>query len=81
MSNNHHHKIQRLHLNFLKQQAIITDLETIICSPGGVGTTFLIKFIAQYKSVNNSKDRDGIKHLDRPPLVLNNSLKAIYICR
>ena len=82
MVDNHHQvfpKRQRLHLNFFKQHAIRGNLETIVCSPGGVGTTFFIKFVAHYKSVNDYQDIDGIKHLDRPPLVINNSLKAIYI--
>ena len=56
-----------------------SDLELLVCSYGGVGTTFLIDFLAKYKTCNDRDDRDGFKHLDRPPPSRNSKLKAIYI--
>jgi hypothetical protein len=55
------------------------DMELLVCSYGGVGTTFLIDFLAQYKTCNNRNDQDGFKHLDKPPPTRNPDLKAIYI--
>ncbi|EDX75667.1 hypothetical protein MC7420_6322 [Coleofasciculus chthonoplastes PCC 7420] len=72
-------KGQRLHIRFLKQQVIRGNLDVLVCSPGGVGSSFFIAFLEKYKSVNSYKDRDGLKHIDRPPLTLNSNLKAIYI--
>ena len=72
-------KAQRLHVRFLKQQVIRGNINVLVCSPGGVGSSFFIAFLEKYKSVNSYKDRDGLKHIDRPPLTLNSNLKAIYI--
>lgn len=72
-------KRKRLHISFLKQQAIQGDIDFLVCSPGGVGSSFFISFLEKYKSVNSYKDGDGLKHIDRPPLTLNNKLKAVYI--
>ena len=50
------------------------EMELLVCSYGGVGTTFLIDFLAQYKICNNRDDKDGFKHLDKPPVPLEMSL-------
>jgi len=55
------------------------EMELLVCSYGGVGTTFLIDFLAQYKTCNNRDDKDGFKHLDKPPPTRNKNLRAIYI--
>ncbi|MBT4223570.1 MAG: hypothetical protein HOD72_03800 [Opitutae bacterium] len=55
------------------------EMELLICSYGGVGTTFLIDFLAHYKKCNNRDDQDGFKHLDKPPPTRNPELKTIYI--
>jgi hypothetical protein len=54
-------------------------MEVVVASAGGVGTTFLINFIAQYRRVNHFDDEDGIKHLPVPPVSLNKKLKLIYV--
>lgn len=68
-----------LRSRFIKQQAIRGYSDTIVCSYGGVGTSFLISFVEKYKAVNSRRDRDRIKHLDRPPIVLNKNFKAVYV--
>ncbi len=54
-------------------------MEVVVASAGGVGTTFLINFIAQYRQVNHFDDEDGIKHLPVPPVSFNENLKLIYV--
>lgn len=39
----------------------------LVVSPGGVGTTFLIKYLAGFVATNAHDDRDGLKHWPRPP--------------
>ncbi|MEQ8324230.1 MAG: hypothetical protein RIE58_03335 [Vicingaceae bacterium] len=55
------------------------SIEVIICSGGGVGTTFFIEEIKRYKSTNDPHDLDGLKHLPLPPISLNKNLKAIFV--
>lgn len=55
------------------------SIQVIVVSYGGVGTSFLIDFISQYLLTNCSKDTDGLKHLDIPPLSLNPNLKVLYV--
>lgn len=53
------------------------DLEILVISPGGVGTTFLIEYISQFKNTNDAYDRDGLKHLPWPP----RNLRHLSNCR
>jgi len=41
--------------------------EVWVVSPGGVGTTALMKHIARFRRVNASDDSDQLKHLPQPP--------------
>lgn len=43
------------------------DIKCIIISPGGVGTTFLIDYIANFKITNDRNDADFLKHLPYLP--------------
>ncbi|WP_319530962.1 hypothetical protein [uncultured Cohaesibacter sp.] len=43
------------------------DLDVLIVSPGGVATSMLMAQVARYKRINDPHDRDGLKHLPRPP--------------
>ena len=54
-------------------------MEVVVASAGGVGTTFLINFIAQHRRVNHFDDEDGIKHLPVLPVSFNKELKLIYV--
>lgn len=55
------------------------DIEVLVVSAGGVGTTFLIKAIGKYRRVNCTDDTDGFKHLTIPPISRNPDLKIIYL--
>jgi len=58
---------------------ITKDKEILVCSYGGVATTTLIEFVAQYKHCNDPYDADQLKHIDRPPYSRNSKLKVLYI--
>jgi len=53
--------------------------ELIVVSFGGVGTTFLIEFLANYFKLNHPNDHDGLKHTHLPPISINKALKVLYI--
>lgn len=55
------------------------NIDVLIVSAGGVGTTFLIKAIGKYKKTNDPDNLDGYKHSPIPPISKNKSLKVIYI--
>lgn len=55
------------------------DLEVIVASHGGVGTTFLIEFISKYRRVNDAYDRDRIKHLPEIPAGLPKDCRIVYV--
>ncbi|OKH18213.1 hypothetical protein [[Limnothrix rosea] IAM M-220] len=58
---------------------VLQNLELLIVSFGGVGTSFFMNFFNQHKLINCRHNGDGLKHLVEPPLVLSPNLKAIYI--
>lgn len=55
------------------------EIEVLVVSSGGVGTTFLMDAIADFRTINSSENHDGFKHLPIPPLSANPTLKAIYV--
>lgn len=57
----------------------MVPFEFLICSFGGVGTTFFINFVKKYKKTNSPADRDGFKHQKHPPKKFKHAFKAIYI--
>lgn len=60
---------------FLKE-----DIDVMIVSSGGVGTTFLSKAIGTYLKTNDPDNKDGLKHLPVPPINRSGKeIKAIYV--
>lgn len=55
------------------------DLEVLVASYGGVGTTFLIEFLSQYRRTNDRHDGDGLKHLPMPPVSGNPRIRCVYV--
>jgi len=55
------------------------EVDVLIVSAGGVGTTFLLKAIGQYKKTNHVSNDDGFKHITIPPITSNRNLKVIYV--
>lgn len=58
---------------------IDSNLEVLIASYGGVGTTFLTQAIGRFRRVNDPRDLDGYKHCPVPPLFGNKELKVVYV--
>lgn len=55
------------------------DIEVVVASYGGVGTTFFLDFISQFKKTNHPQDDDKIKHLGMPPVSFNKDVRFVYI--
>jgi hypothetical protein len=55
------------------------DKEVIVASFGGVGTSFLMSFIARFKKINDADDKDHYKHSPLPPVSFNPNIKFIYV--
>ena len=63
----------------LNSLIIPNDINVLISSMGGVGTTFFINHISKYRSTNLANDRDKFKHLFFPPFSQNKNIKYIYL--
>lgn len=57
------------------------QIEVVVGSYGGSGSTFLLNFLSRYKPVNDARDRDGLKHLPVPPVSFNPHIRCVYIYR
>ena len=55
------------------------NVDVVVASFGGVGTTFLCDFLSQYRKTNDSHDADGIKHSPLPPITRNSSTRFVYV--
>jgi hypothetical protein len=66
-----------------KEINTIQDLDCLVVSGGGSGTTTLIKFLSQYISVNHIGDKDGLKHKYKPHAdkEIYKNLKIIFLTR
>lgn len=53
------------------------NLNTLVISPGGVGTTFLINHISKFIKVNKEDDSDNLKHLN--DIIIDDNTKVIFI--
>ena len=54
-------------------------IEVLVASYGGVGTTFLIEFLSQFRVTNDRHDGDNLKHLPMPPVSLNHRFRCVYV--
>ena len=56
------------------------DLDVLIVSPGGVATTFLLRYVSAFMKTNDIHDLDGLKHVTPPSdFVFREDLKVIYL--
>lgn len=55
------------------------NLDVLISSHGGVGTTFIAEFLGQSLRTNDPADRDHIKHLPLPPRRLDSRTRILYV--
>ncbi len=63
----------------LRSLIVPKEIEVLISSTGGVGTTFLIEHINKYKLTNHIGDNDKLKHIVFPPVSYNKNIKYIFI--
>ena len=52
------------------------DIEVVVGYYGGVGTTFFLDFVAQFKKTNHPQDEDKIKQLGMPPVSFNKDIQT-----
>lgn len=57
----------------------LNNLDVLVVSPGGVGTTVLIDHISNFKKINDRDNADGLKHKFKPYNGKVDALKIIYI--
>ena len=55
------------------------QVDVVVASFGGVGTTFLCDFLAEFRRTNNSVDADGLKHSPLPPITRNPAARFVYV--
>lgn len=64
-------RVRRLNLSFHRRfrglQVPRDKLDVIVVSPGGVGTTAIIRHLNKHVRVNFTSDSDGYKHMPTPP--------------
>ncbi|MBI3333889.1 hypothetical protein HYZ97_00165, partial [Candidatus Pacearchaeota archaeon] len=61
------------------QKKDLENLDVLVASCGGVGTSFFMRFLNRFKKVNCVNNCDGFKHLVAPPPVAQRKFKAVYI--
>lgn len=57
----------------------LDDLDAVVISPGGVGSTLLIDAISPFIRVNSRDDADHLKHLPRLPSWFPTEMKVIFV--
>jgi len=55
------------------------DLDVVVVSYGGAGTTMLLDFLNKSLCCNDPNDLDSLKHSPIPPFCFKSSLKVIYV--
>ena len=55
------------------------NLDVVINSFGGVGTSFLMHFLKEHLRINCPHNLDLLKHIDTPPLTHKKKFRAVYI--
>ena len=55
------------------------EIEGLVISPGGVASTSVMDHLAKYLTINDSGDRDGLKHRPRPPRSSRSDLRVMLI--
>lgn len=51
----------------------------LVISTGGAGTTFLMKHLSQFLQINDTFDRDRLKHLPRLPTGWLENRRILYV--
>jgi hypothetical protein len=59
--------------------AVPAETQVLVVSPGGVGTTMMLEHLQRFVRVNDPFDRDGLKHLPRPPKFRSEQTRTIFL--
>jgi hypothetical protein len=59
--------------------AVPAETQVLVVSPGGVGTTMVLEHLQRFVRVNDPLDRDGLKHLPRPPRFHSAQTRTIFL--
>jgi hypothetical protein len=59
--------------------AVPAATQVLVVSPGGVGTTMLLEHLQRFVRVNDPFDRDGLKHLPRPPKFRSARTRTVFL--
>ena len=66
--------------NRYKISELSKDLDVLIVSPGGVATTFLLRYVSTFMKTNDIHDLDGLKHITpAPEFNFRKDLKVVYL--
>jgi hypothetical protein len=72
-------KSERIVFVVKPKKCVPLNLDLVISSFGGAGTTLLINFFNNYFRTNSYRDYDRLKHLPYPPLSFKKNQKFIYL--
>lgn len=63
----------------MKVFLVPTNLDLVVNSYGGTGTTFFMEFLSQFKTINHLYDTGNLKHTAYPPVSIKRSQKFVYL--
>ena len=69
----------RRHPRLFRERDFANAPSNLVTSPGGVGSTFLMRYISEFTTLNHLYDHDGLKH---PPIYtpkLQNKRRILYV--
>jgi hypothetical protein len=72
-------RIARTSKRMFMLPAVPADTQVLVVSPGGVGTTMVLEHLRRFVRVNDPFDRDGLKHLPRPPKFGSAQTRTVFL--
>ncbi|WP_234572570.1 sulfotransferase domain-containing protein [Rhodohalobacter sp. 614A] len=63
----------------MKAFLVPANLDVVVTSYGGAGTTFFMEFLSQFRTINHLHDTGNLKHTAYPPVSIKPSQKFIYL--
>ena len=55
------------------------NMQVIVVSFGGVGTTFFMQHLSRFKRINEIRDKDRLKHIQESLITVNPDIRYVYI--
>lgn len=63
----------------IHRSVVLAKYQVIVSSFGGVGTSFLMHYLKNYRLINCPHDMDLLKHIPMPPVFVCPGIRIIYI--